>query len=561
MVSKILKLLNREVGAVNQAALLLGLFTLLSQVFGLIRDRMFTSNIGAGKELDIYYAAFQAPDLLFNSVATLVSVTVLLPFLLSIVREKGAKESLDFFSQVFTVFFVIIIIIAIIAFFLLPKLTSVIAPGFDASQQFELVRISRIILLSPILLGISNLFGSVTQMTKRFVLFAVSPVLYNLGIVIGIAFLYPIFGLIGLAYGVVFGALLHVVIQVPALIKDNMLPKFTRSIDWKRIRALSTMSLPRTLGLTLHSLTLIVLVAFATTIKDGAVSIFRLSMNLQNVPLALIGASFSVAAFPTLAQDFTNGKTKEFLQNISNAMRQIIFWSLPITALFIVLRAQIVRVILGSQTFTWEDTRLAAATLAMFVFSVTAQSLILLFTRAFYATGDTKRPVVINLVSSFIIVGLSFFLFSFAQNLVSIESGLRTFLRLTDVSGVKVTALALAYSLGSILNACVLVYSFKKRHKTQKELHVSKMLIQTILVSFVMGVVAYGVLNISDTFFNLNTFLGIFSQGLLAGVVAILMGIGMFYLVGNKEFESVKKALQRKFKGVETVSVAHEDIG
>jgi len=561
VVSKVLKLLNREVGAVNQAALLLGMFTLLSQVLGLVRDRMFTSSIGAGKELDIYYAAFQVPDLLFNSVATLVSVTVLLPFLLSIIKEKGNKESLAFFSQVFTVFFAFVTVSALVLFFLLPKITSIIAPGFDISQQLELVRISRVILLSPILLGISNLFGSVTQMAKRFVLFAVSPVLYNLGIVVGIALLYPMFGLMGLAYGVVLGAVLHAAIQIPALIKDTMLPKFTRKIDWQRIKKLGVVSLPRTLGLTLHSLTLLVLVAFATTIKDGAVSIFRLSMNLQNVPLALVGASFSVAAFPTLAQDFTNGRTKEFLQNISNATRQIIFWSLPITALFIVLRAQIVRVILGSQTFTWSDTRLAAATLAMFVVSVTAQSLILLFTRAFYATGDTKRPVLINLISSAVIVILAFLFFSYSQNLISFEGWLRPFLRLEDVAGVQVVALALAYSVGSLLNAIVLIGVFKKRHKTKNQLQIGLTLWQTIAVSFVMGASAYGVLNILDTVFNLNTFGGIFSQGLIAGFVAILVGVGMFYLVGNKEFQSVKKALSRKFKGVETISVSQEDIG
>lgn len=561
MVSKILQFLNREVGAVNQAALLLGVFTLLSQVLGLIRDRAFTSTIGAGRELDVYYTAFQVPDILFNLVATLVSVTVLLPILLKTIQEKGDEKAYDIFSQIFTAFFVLVIAISLIAFFAIPHVSSWIAPGFDEQQLNDLVVLSRIILISPVLLGVSNLFGSVTQMHKRFVLFSIAPVLYNLGILLGIVWLYPWFGLQGLAYGVVLGALLHALIQVPALIQSKMLPRLHRVRDWVTIRSLAYISFPRTLGLTLHSVTLLVLISIATTVGDGSVSIFRLSMNLQNVPLALVGASFSVAAFPTLAKNFTDGKTKEFIGHIANASRQIIFWSLPITILFIVLRAQIVRVILGSQNFTWDDTRLVAATLALFVISVTAQSLILLFTRAFYATGDTRRPVVINFISSVCIIVCAFLFI----HIYHIHPTLHTFLvevmRISGVGGVEVVLLALAYSIGSLVNAFVLMRIFKKTHNHNKALGVSRTLFDVIFVSLVMGLAAYVSLNIFDTVFPLSTFEGVFAQGFISGIIAILIGVWMLYLLDNKEFFAVQDALRRKLKTTPTVSVAHEDIG
>lgn len=561
MVSKILQFLNREVGAVNQAALLLGLFTLLSQILGLIRDRAFTSTIGAGRELDVYYTAFQVPDLLFNLVATLVSVTVLLPILLKIIQEKGDTKAYDIFSQIFTAFFVLVIVVSLIAFFAIPYLSPVIAPGFDAQQLKDLVMLSRIILISPILLGVSNLFGSVTQMHKRFVLFSIAPVLYNLGILLGIVWLYPWFGLKGLAYGVVLGALLHALIQVPALIQSKMLPRFHVVRDWIALRSLAYISLPRTLGLTLHSVTLLVLVSVATTVGEGSVSIFRLSMNLQNVPLALVGASFSVAAFPTLAKNFTDGKTKEFIGHIANASRQIIFWSLPITVLFIVLRAQIVRVILGSQNFSWDDTRLAAAALALFVISVTAQSLILLFTRAFYATGDTKRPVMINFVSSVCIIVLAFLFMHVYQINPALHTFLVGVLRITGVVGVEVVLLALAYSVGSFVNAIVLVHVFKNIHNQHKTLGISKTIFDTVFVSLVMGLTAYVFLNILDGVFLLSTFGGVFAQGFFSGLIAIGVGVWMLYLLDNQEFFAVQNALKRKFKTTPTVSVAHEDIG
>jgi len=560
VVSKVLKFLNREVGAVNQAALLLGVFTLLSQILGLVRDRLFTSTIGAGSELDIYYASFQVPDIIFNLIATLVSVTVILPVLIKMINKDGNEKSFAFFSQVFTSFFVLVIGVSVVAYFLLPTIAPIVAPGFTPEQILELVHVSRIVLLSPIILGISNLFGSVTQMMRRFVLFAISPLLYNIGIIVGIVFFYKIFGLIGLAYGVVLGSLLHAVIQIPALIQDKMFPKFVRIRDWAMIKSMALISLPRTFGLVINSLTLLVLIAFATTIQEGAVSIFRLSMNLQNVPLALIGASFSVAAFPTLARNFSDGRTKEFIENIQNAARQIIFWSIPLTILFVVLRAQIVRVILGSQAFSWDDTRLAAATLAMFVISVTAQSLILLFTRAFYATGDTRQPVFINFISAFITIGFSLLISYGYQQSTVIQDIITQVLRIEGVSGVRVVMLASAYSLGSILNALVLILMFKRRHLKDNHLALWRTFSESLLGSLVIGLTAYVTLNVTDSLFNLNSFGGIFGQGALSGIFALVIGGWIFYLLDNKEFLGVKNALRRKFKGIGTVPVSREDV-
>jgi len=562
VVSKVLQFFNREVGAVNQAALLLGIFTLLSQLLGLVRDRMFTSILGAGSQLDVYYASFQIPDIIFNLVATLVSVTVLLPILLKITDKDGERKSFEFFSQVFTAFSFVVIVISVATYFLVPKLAPIVAPGFNAIQIEELIHLSRIMLLSPILLGVSNVFGSITQMTKRFVLFAVSPLLYNLGIIFGIVFLYKTFGLSGLAYGVVLGSLLHALIQIPALLKDRMLPRFRIIQDWALLKTMAFISFPRTLGLVIHSVTLLVLISFATTIQDGAVSIFRLSMNLQNVPLALVGASFSVAAFPALAKDFTSGKTKEFVQTIGNAARQIIFWSIPITVLFIVLRAQIVRVILGSSVFSWEDTRLAAATLAMFVVSVTAQSLILLFTRAFYATGDTRRPVMINFISSLVIVLFAILISYFYNGSTVLQDIVTSMLRIEGVPGKKVVMLAVAYSLGSIVNAFILMLVFRKQHiLKERSLRIKKTFTESLLGALVMGLAAYVALHILDGLFSLSTFGGIFFQGLFAGLFAMAIGIWIFHLLDNEEYTALKNAIQRKFKGVKTISVAHEDIG
>jgi len=238
--------------------------------------------------------------------------------------------------------------------------------------------------------------------------YASAPVLYNVGIIAGIVFLMPRFGIEGVAYGVIIGALLHLLIQVPVVIKHGLFPRFLLKLDWMEIKDVVLLSLPRTITLSATHLTLIVLVAIASLMDEGSIAIFNFSFNLQSVPLAIIGVSYSVAAFPTLARFFSNGQREKFAEHIIAATRHIIFWSTPAIVLFIVLRAQIVRTILGSGEFDWSDTRLTAAALAVFVVSILAQALQLLFVRAYYAAGRTMVPLVVNIGSATIIIVLAF---------------------------------------------------------------------------------------------------------------------------------------------------------
>src|SRR3989344_4779466 len=382
---KVLRIFGREYNNINQAAILLGFFAFLSQILGLFRDRSFAHFVGPSPSLDAYYAAFRIPDLIFISIASLASITVLIPFISAKMRgEEVTPEARKFLNDIFTVFFIAMVLVSVIAFFLMPRLIPFVTPGFPLHLQSEVVDLSRIMLLSPIFMGLSNLFGTVTQLFRKFFIFSLSPILYNFGIIFGVVVLYKIFGIHGLALGVVLGALMHFLIQVFASSWCNFMPKFSMSVDFSDIKRAATISLPRTLGLSFNSIALISIIALASFLKSGSISIFNLSLNLQSVPLNIIGISYAVAAFPSLAKSFSLGKSDEFKDHLKSAGRQIIFWSLPVTFLFIVLRAQIVRVILGSPTFSWENTRLVAASLAIFSISIMAQGLIALFARAYY---------------------------------------------------------------------------------------------------------------------------------------------------------------------------------
>lgn len=555
MVQRVVNFLNREFSNINQAAIILGVFTLFSQVLGLVRDRAFAHILGPSARLDVYYAAFKIPDLLFVSIASLASVTVLLPFLVEKlgVKENGelngnSERAKKFLNDTFTVFLVAMVIVSILTFVLMPLLVPIVAPGFTGAELRDLVLLSRIMVLSPLFLGLSNLFGSVTQMFKKFFVFALSPVFYNIGIISGVLVFYPLFGLSGLAFGVVLGALLHMLIQFPVLVRHGFVPSYSRRIDWLQLKEMILLSLPRTIGLSLSTISLIAIIALASLMGEGSISIFQFSLNLQNVPLGIIGISYSVAAFPTLARLFTSDNLEAFVAHITLAARQIIFWSLPVMFLFIVLRAQIVRVILGTGNFSWDDTRLTAASLALFAISVTAQSLILLFTRGYYAAGNTKRPLVINVISTIFTIGSAFFLVSFFKSHAFFRFFFESLLRIQDIAASEIIMLPLAYSIGSIVNAFLLWVFFRKDFKITK-LGGSFLLlsfIQSFAGAFFIGYVAYYALDVFDNIFNIQTFWGIFGQGTLAGVIGLCSGYVILRVLKNEQVLQIERALHKK---------------
>jgi len=166
MVQRVLKILGSEIKGLHQAAYLLGTFAILSQILGLIRDRLLAHNFGASQSLDIYYAAFRIPDLIFVAIASIVSVFVLVPFLVDKL-DRSKSDALLFIDNIFSFFFGLIVIVSLIAFFLTPYLSHLLFPGFVGDSYNTLIILTRIMLLSPILLGLSNLFSSVTQVYKK----------------------------------------------------------------------------------------------------------------------------------------------------------------------------------------------------------------------------------------------------------------------------------------------------------------------------------------------------------------------------------------------------------
>jgi len=386
-----------------------------------------------------------------------------------------------------------------------------------------------------------------------------SLIVYNIGIIFGIVFLSKGMGMKGIALGVVIGAFLQVLIQIPSCLKLGFLPKLKLRINFSDVIKTMKLALPRTIGLGLNQILMIFITAFASFLSAGSIAIFNLSYNLQYVPLTVVGLSYSTAAFPTLARLFVNNQKEKFLEYTIIAMRQILFWSIPATVLFIVLRAQIIRVIYGYGLFDWRDTRLTVAALGLFSVSVAGQAVILLLTRAFFAAGKTKKPIVINAVSSiFIIAGI----FALMQAINLSATGRFLFgkiLRVGDIGDMEILILPFVFSVGMIINSILLVKSFQKEFG-EIWLSVKDTFFQVVTASLLMGAIIYLSLSVLDRIFDIQTFAGIFFQGFVSAV----FGAGFWYVAlnaaKNRELKEITESLKQKFWKSPVIASEREEL-
>ncbi len=544
MPPKILRFFDRESKRVTEAAFILALSGILADLLSLFRDRLLAARFGASRELDLYYAAFRVPDFIYTFSLFFAASTALLPILVEKFSEDETKAKV-FFRDIFSLFGITALALVALAYFLMPALAPYVAPGFLPEEGARMVLLSRILLFSPLLLGLSSLVSSVVQSFRRFYVYALSPLLYNLGIIFGILFWEPVFGLPGIVWGVVLGAALHLWVQLPTVFSLGFMlrPRFPK-ISREVISSLK-LSLPRTLGLSLNQLVLAVITALGSTLGAGAVAVFNFAQNLQSVPLSVIGLSYAVGVFPTLSISFVQNRRKEFLENFSLAFRHIVFWSLPATVLFIVLRAQIVRVILGAGAFSWVDTRLVAAALLLLSLSILAQGLVMLLVRAFYAAGHTFLPVGINLISSAATIAGAFWALDWFQNSLVFRSWFSGVLKVAEISSASVLVLPLAISLGSLINVFLLLIYFKRIFGSFGG-GLNRSLRDAALSSVILGAATYYALKLFALLFRLDTFVGIFSQGFLAGTLGISAGALVLYWVQNREFQEISSAFRAK---------------
>lgn len=524
MVRKIVNFIKKNNHfTITRAAFIIAFFSLGSRLLGLLRDRLLASTFGAGDVLDSYYAAFRIPDFVYNLIILGTLSSAFIPVFTKHLNSKGGEKSAFELANILLNFLSIFLAAACLVLFLLaPWLMKIITPGFSDEKIAEVVVLSRIMFLSPFFLGLSNLFSSVLNAYKKFFFYSLAPVVYNIGIIFSILFLIPILGTNALAWGVSLGALLHLLIQLPSIHNMGFRYKPVLKINHPGLKTIGRLMLPRTLGLAASQINLMVITGVASMLAAGSVAIFNLAANLQYFAVGIIGISFATAAFPVLSDASSLNNVRRFVVTLSRITRQILFFVIPISVFMILLRAEIVRVILGSGRFDWEDTILTFESLGFFALSLFAQCLVPLFSRGFYALEDTKTPVIISIISIVVNIILSIFLGKF----------------------MGVLGLALAFSIASILNILLLVLFLKFRIGFLDDLKVVISGIKIIIAALIASLILQLAKDFIGEVVNMRTFLGVFLKLMGSGIAGVSTYLLLCWFFRLREFIAIMKSLK-----------------
>jgi putative peptidoglycan lipid II flippase len=540
------KILNHQViNGMGLAVGILAISNLVSRLLALVRDRILANQFGAGKELDIYFTAFLLPDLVFGILIMGGISAVFLP-LFSEYFKKSQKEGWLFVNNILNCFLILLIFICLILVILTPFLVEFIAPGFEPEQKELLISLTRIMFLSPIFFSLSSIFSGIAHYFNRFLLYAIAPILYNLSIIFGILFLVPIFGLVGLAYGVVLGAFFHWLIQIPAAYNSGFRYSLIYNFkDLGLIKAFKLM-LPRTIGLAAFHLNLIIVTAIASTLTIGSITVFNFANNLSHFPIGLIGASFALVSFPVLARAWANGQQDEFLQKFSLVFRQVLFFIIPISFLIFLLREQIVRLILSTGEFGWWETQLTAAALGLFSFAIFALALIPFLSKVFFSFQNTRTPVKIGLYSVILNISLAFLFVwfltfpNFFQNLII------NFLNLGEIKNIEVIGLVLALTVSAIFQFFLLVFSLKKEISLINFREIKQSFKKILLATIFMSIFTYLTLYLIGGVVDVRTFEGVFIQTVSTTLIGISIYILITYFLKSPEIKIIKNLIFKK---------------
>lgn len=377
-----------------------------SKFLGLIRDRLLVHNFNTS-DAAIFFAAFKLPDLIFQLLIFGALSVAFIPVYTEYLNQKGDDEASEFASNILNLSLIFYTGITIFTFFFVSQLNSILIPGFSGAQKDLTDQLTRVILFSQVLLLIGSFMIGVAQSYQRFIISALAPIFYNLGIIFGIAYLSRFFGIMGPAWGVILGAALHVLVQLPQLKSLGFTYKPSFNFKDAGVRQVFKMMSIRNIGLAVEQISDAIGIALASLISYSSVTLLTFSQHLYFVPIGLFGTTIAQAALPVLAREQAKGETESFKITFLTTMHQILFLTLPVAAILIVLRIPVVRLTFGASQFNWADTVLTGRTVAFMAAALAAQSAILLIVRAFYALKDTKTPVSVSLVTVLLNICLS----------------------------------------------------------------------------------------------------------------------------------------------------------
>ncbi len=514
---------NKEV---TKAAGVVGAATLLSRIFGFVRDMVIAWFFGAGLAADAFFVAFRIPNLLRRLFAEGSLTVSFVPVFTEYLTKRSRKEAFELAGSVLRILSVILAIVSVVGILAAPFIVRIIAPGFAVSaEKFEItVLLTRLmfpyiffIALVALCMGILNALG-------HFAAPALAPVLLNLAMIGSVFGLSPFFErpVIGLGVGVLIGGALQLALQVPFLIKKGFF--FWRRFPWyhpavKRIGKLMT---PAVFGSAVYQINILVGTLLASLLAEGSISYLYYADRLVQFPLGIFAIAVGTAVLPSLSRQAAAKDIDALRDTFAYALRFVFFITIPAMIGLIVLRVPIVQLLFNRGAFDATTTRLTADALLYYALGLWAFSGVRIVVSTFYALQDTKTPVKVAILSLLANIVLSIFL----------------------MGPMRHGGLALAPSLSSMLNLTILIWFLKKRLGRIGARNILKSVGTSIAASIVMGLALICFLSNIELQGDINTIRLMMYVGLsIVGGIVIYGGLSRIFK--SKELTAVVGMLRK----------------
>lgn len=438
LIKKGKKLLNSQQNTVLSAASLIMVMIVASRILGLVRQRVL-ANYFTPSDLSLFFAAFRLPDTIFEVLVFGTFSSAFIPVFTKALRD-GEKKAWEIAGRVVSIGLLIFGIVAIIFAIFAPQIYGVIAPGFTNSQTKEIANLARILFAAQGFFVVSYVLTGVLESLRRFLVPALAPIFYNIGIILGVIFLTPYLGLMAPAVGVVIGAFVHFLIQYPLSRKLGFRFIFDIKPD-EGVKKIGQLALPRVIDLAFDQIGKTTELFLSSIISQASYTYYIFANTLQLLPVTLFGTSLAKAVLPLLSR--ADGDEKEFRRILMTAVYQAIFFTVPLAITLIILRIPVVRLVYGTKIFDWEATVQTGMVLSVYSIGIVSQTLMSILSRAFFALHDTKTPVKISFLGLFLLVVGDFIL--------------------VKGFGFPVWALAASFSFSTIVEAIILLILIQKR--------------------------------------------------------------------------------------------------
>ena len=458
---------------------------LAGQVFSLLSSIVITNAFGTGIENEAFNAANRLPDILYNLVAGGALASAFIPTFTTLLTKGERSKAWLLASAIANIITIIFIALGIlIAIFAPWVVRNILAPGFTDPVKFMLtVDLVRIQLLAPVIFGLSGLSMGILNSHRSFLWPALAPMMYSIGKILGVVLLAPSIGVYGLAVGVVVGAVMHGLIQLPSLLR---LPerKYTLSLGLKLpdVREVARLMGPRLLGVAFVQLNFLINTRLASLMPIGSVTAVALGFSLMMIPEAAIAQAIAIAALPTFSAQAAAGRLKEMRGSLASLLRGLLFLAVPASVGLIVLRQPLVTIIYQRGQFNTASTQLVAWALLWYAAGLLGHSVVEIVSRAFYALHDTRTPVFVGVGAMSLNVGLSILLSNLFVSWGWMPHG----------------ALALANSTATFLEMAVLLFFMSRKLSGLDGSRVLNGLAKALVAAALMGAALWGWLKLTQ---------------------------------------------------------------